>query len=54
MNFAPKSYMKHFLLSATFCVAFSFAAWHSLTSTLDQMTASDCQAGIVKACEALK
>jgi hypothetical protein len=46
--------MKHFLLSTTFCVVFGLAAWHSLTSTLDQMTARACQAGIVKACEALK
>lgn len=46
--------MKNFLLSSCFAVAFGAAAWHSLTTTLDQMTARDCQAGVVKACEALQ
>jgi len=46
--------MKNFLLSSCFAVAFAAAAWHSLTTTLDQMTARDCQAGVVKACESLQ
>lgn len=46
--------MKNFLLSSCFVVVFGAAAWHSLTTTLDQMTARDCQAGVVKACEALQ
>jgi len=28
--------------------------WFALTSTLDDMTRADCEAGIVKACEQLK
>lgn len=32
----------------------SGAFWFSLTTTLDQMTANDCRAGITLACEALK
>lgn len=32
----------------------SGAAWFSLTTTLDQMTANDCRAGIQRACEALQ
>jgi len=46
--------MKNFSLSIAFCLVFGVAAWHSLTQTLDQMTARDCQAGVVKACEALQ
>jgi len=30
------------------------AFWYSLTTTLDDMTQRDCNAGIQKACEALK
>jgi hypothetical protein len=46
--------MKNLILSTGFAFLFGAAAWHSLTTTLDQMTARDCQAGVVKACEALQ
>ena len=32
----------------------SLAFWYSLTSTLDQLTLRDCNAGITKACNQLK
>ena len=46
--------MKNTFLSVCFVAVFGAAFWHSLTSSLDQITQRDCNAGIVKACEALK
>ena len=42
------------VVSVLFAALLSGAAWHSLTSSLDFMTQRDCNAGIQKACEALK
>jgi hypothetical protein len=42
------------VVSVLFAALLSGAAWYSLTSTLDDMTQRDCNAGIQKACEALK
>ena len=42
------------VVSVLFAALLSGAAWHSLTHSLDQLTLRDCNAGIQKACEALK
>ena len=42
------------VISVLSAALLSGAAWYSLTSTLDDMTQRDCNAGIQKACEALK
>ena len=42
------------VVSVLFAALLSGAAWYSMTSTLDDMTQRDCNAGIQKACEALK
>jgi len=42
------------VISVLFAALLSGAAWYGLTSTLDDMTQRDCNAGIQKACEALK
>ena len=42
------------VVSVLFAALLSGAAWYCMTSTLDQMTQRDCNAGIQKACEALK
>ena len=42
------------VVSVLFAALLSGAAWYSLTSSLDDMTQRDCNAGIQKACEALK
>jgi len=41
-------------ISVLFAALLSGAAWYCMTSTLDDMTQRDCNAGIQKACEALK
>ena len=46
--------MKNFGLIATFVCLFSWAFWISLTETLDDLTQRDCEAGVVKACQALE
>jgi hypothetical protein len=43
-----------FAKSTVMLVALSLAAFWCLTSTLDDMTRIDCQAGVKAACEALK
>jgi len=48
LNFAAPA------VSVIFAALLSGAAWYCMTSTLDQMTQRDCNAGIQKACEALK
>jgi len=45
---------KTFALSLTVGAALAGGFWWTLTSTLDQMTLTDCEAGILKACESLK
>tara|TARA_Y100000385_G_C13066488_1_gene626940 strand:- start:437 stop:739 length:303 start_codon:yes stop_codon:yes gene_type:complete len=42
------------VVSVIFAALLSGAAWYCMTSTLDQMTQRDCNAGIQKACDALK
>jgi hypothetical protein len=45
--------MKNFGVAATFATLFAWAFWVSLTQTLDDLTQKDCEAGVVKACQAL-
>jgi len=42
------------IISIAFALLLGGAFWYSMTSTLDQLTARDCQAGIQKACDSLK
>ena len=42
------------VVSVLFAALLSGAAWYSMTSTLDDMTQRDCNAGIQKACEVLR
>tara|TARA_R110000772_G_scaffold95043_1_gene193235 strand:- start:1075 stop:1344 length:270 start_codon:yes stop_codon:yes gene_type:complete len=42
------------VISVLFAALLSGAAWYCLTSSLDQLTLRDCNAGIQKACEVLK
>lgn len=42
------------VVSVLFAALLLGAAWYCMTSTLDDMTQRDCNAGIQKACEALK
>jgi hypothetical protein len=42
------------VVSVIFAALLSGAAWYCLTSSLDQLTLRDCNAGIQKACEVLK
>ncbi len=46
--------MRQAFTTIGFSLIFGAAFWFCLTDSLDQMTARDCQAGIAKACEALK
>ena len=45
--------MKHAPLVVIFITLFGWAFHYSLTQTLDDLTQRDCEAGVVKACEAL-
>ena len=45
--------MRNTIIVVIFVTLFGSAAWYSLTQTLDDLTRRDCQAGVVKACEAL-
>jgi len=42
------------IITAVFCLLLGGAFWYSMTTTLDEMTQRDCNAGIQKACDALK
>ena len=42
------------VVSVIFAALLLGAAWYCMTSALDQMTQRDCNAGIQKACEALR
>ena len=44
--------MRNTIIVVIFVTLFGSAAWYSLTQTLDDLTRRDCQAGVVKACEA--
>lgn len=46
--------MRSFLTSTALCLGLTAAFWFSLTSTLDNMTRRDCQAGVRAACAALQ
>ena len=48
------STMRTFLTSGTLCIALGLGFWYALTSTLDDMTRRDCQAGVQLACQQLK
>jgi len=45
--------MKHTPLLVIVIALFGWAFWYSLTQTLDDLTQRDCEAGVIKACEAL-
>jgi hypothetical protein len=45
--------MNNAIITVTFVAMLSGAAWYSLTQTLDDLTRRDCQAGVVRACEAM-
>lgn len=45
---------RNIVITSIFCVLLGGAFWFSLNSTLDQMTKRDCEAGIQKACNALR
>ena len=45
--------MKNFGLILAFVSLFGWAFHYSLTTTLDDLTKRDCEAGVVKACQAL-
>lgn len=45
--------MKNFSVILVFVFLFGWAFYYSLTQTLDDLTQRDCEAGVIKACEAL-
>ena len=45
--------MKNLGVTIVFVSLFAWAFHYSLTTTLDDLTQRDCEAGVVKACEAL-
>lgn len=45
--------MRNTIIVVIFVTLFGGAFFYSLTETLDDLTRRDCQAGVVKACEAL-
>ena len=45
--------MQHTGLTITLIVLFGWAFHYSLTQTLDDLTRRDCEAGVVKACQAI-
>ena len=47
------STMKHIPLTVFVITLLGWAFFYSLTQTLDDLTQRDCEAGVVKACEAL-
>ena len=56
MNYKPEhaNTKVNTAITIVFCALFSAAAWHSLTTTLDQQQAYHCQQGWQPACEKLK
>lgn len=46
--------MRSFLPATALCLTLTAGFWYCLTTTLDQMTAADCRAGIQKACDSLR
>lgn len=46
--------MRTFFTSTTLCLALMAGAWYCLTSTLNDMTRADCQAGVQRACDSLR
>ena len=43
-----------FTAGLAICTGLAGAFWYCLTTTLDDMTRADCNAGHVRACQALK
>lgn len=43
-----------FTAGLAICTGIAGAFWYCLTTTLDDMTRADCNAGVVAACQALK
>ena len=54
--YAPEKYSKkaNAIVIAVFCLLFGGAFFYSLQSTLTDLTQRDCNAGVQKACDALK
>lgn len=50
----PPSTMRTILISGTLCATLTAAFWYALTSSLTDMTRSDCRAGVERACLQLK
>jgi hypothetical protein len=48
------SVRRNAIIFSVFSVLLVGAFWYSLTSTLDQMTRRDCDAGIERACKSLQ
>lgn len=46
--------MKNFGVILTFVSIFGWAFHYSLTTTLNEMTERDCEAGVIKACQSLE
>jgi hypothetical protein len=46
--------MRTFLASTGLCLALSAGFWFALTSTLDDLTIRDCNAGVQRACDQLE
>lgn len=46
--------MRTFFSASALCLTLTAGFWYCLTTSLDQMTAADCRAGIQKACDSLR
>jgi hypothetical protein len=46
--------MRTTLISATLCATLAAGFWYALTSTLTDLTITDCRAGAISACAQLK
>lgn len=46
--------MRTTLTASALCIALLAGFWYCLTTSLDDMTKADCQAGIQRACDSLR
>lgn len=46
--------MRSFLSASALCLTLTAGFWYCLTTSLNQMTANDCRAGIQRACDSLR
>lgn len=46
--------MRSIFSASALCIALTAGFWYCLNSTLDTMTATDCKAGIQRACDSLR